>query len=43
MDEPISHLPEKEEVKLLTIDKYHEVIDPCMFGKSMFLYTFYFL
>ena len=43
MDEPISHLPEKEEGELLTINRDPEVGEPCMFGKGMYLSVFYFL
>ena len=41
MDEPISHLPEKEEGVLLTINGDTEVGEPCMFVKGMYLYLFY--
>ena len=39
MDEPISHLPEKEQSELLTINGD----PPCMFGKGMYFSVFYYL
>ena len=41
MNELISHLPEKEQGKFLTINGDPEVEEPCMFGKVMYLYVFY--
>ena len=41
MDEPISHLPEKQQVELLTINGDTEVGEPCMFGKGIYLSMFY--
>ena len=41
MDEPKSHLPEKEQGGLLTIHGYPEVVEPCMFVKGMYFYVFY--
>ena len=37
----MSHLPEKEQGKLLTIDGDPEVVEPCMFVKVMYLSVFY--
>ena len=42
MDEPIPHLPEKEQVELFIIDEYPEVGEPCMFGKG-YLYVYFLL
>ena len=42
MDEPISHLPEKEESEFLTINGDPEVGEPCIFVKRMYLSVFYF-
>ena len=41
MNEPISHLPEKEEGELLTINGDPEVGGPCMFVKGMYLSMFF--
>ena len=41
MEEPISHLPEKEEGGLLTINGDPDVGEPCMFGKGIYLSVFY--
>ena len=41
MDEPISHLPEKEQGEWLNIVGDPEVGEPCMFGKGIYLYVFY--
>ena len=41
MDEPISHLPEKEQGGFLTINGDPEVGEPCMFGKGVYLSMFY--
>ena len=41
MDEQISHLPKKEEGKLLTINGDPEVGEPCMFRKVMYVFVFY--
>ena len=41
MEESISHLPEKEEGVLLTINGGPEVVEPCMFVKGMYLSVFY--
>ena len=41
INEPISHLPEKEQGELLTINDNPEVGEPCMFGKGIFLSVFY--
>ena len=43
MDEPLSNYPEKEQGELLIIDGNHEVGEPCMFGRGMYLYMIYFL
>ena len=43
MEEAISHSPEKEQGELLTIVGYSEVVEPCMFGKGMYLYLYFFL
>ena len=40
-DESISHLPEKEEGVLLTINRYTEVGEPCMLVKGIYLSVFY--
>ena len=39
MDEPISNSTKKGQGKLLIIDGDHEVGEPCMFGKGMYLYV----
>ena len=41
IDEPISHLPQKGKGEVLTVDGYPEVVEPCMFGKCMYLSVFY--
>ena len=41
MEEPISHLPEKEEGVFLTINGDPEVGEPCMFVKGIHLSVFY--
>ena len=41
MEEPISHLPVKEQGGLLTINGDPEVGEPCMFVKGMYLSVFY--
>ena len=41
MKESISHLPQKEEGVLSTINGYPEVGQPCMFVKGMYLSVFY--
>ena len=41
MEDPISHLPEKEQGELLTINGYPEVGETCMFVKGMYLSVFY--
>ena len=41
VDEPISDLPEKEQGKLLTIDRDPGVEEPCMFEIGMYLSVFY--
>ena len=41
VDEPISHLSQIEEGKLLTINRYPEVGEPCVFGKGVYLSMFY--
>ena len=43
MDEPLSHSPEKEQGRLLTIDGDPDVVEPFMFGEGMYLSEFYFL
>ena len=43
MEESISHLHEKEEGVLLTINGYPEVGEPCMFVKDMHLSVFFFV
>ena len=40
MEEPISHLPEKEQGELLTINGYPEVGETCMFLKGMYFSVF---
>ena len=40
MYEPISHLPEKEQGKILTIIGDPEVGEPYMFGKGMYFLCF---
>ena len=42
MEETISHLPEKEQGGLLTINEDPEVVEPCMFVKGMYLSMFYY-
>ena len=41
MEDPISHLPQKQQGELLTINGYPEVGGPCMFGKVMYLSVFF--
>ena len=41
MDEPISHLPEKEKGKLFNVNGDPKVEEPFMFGKGMYLSMFY--
>ena len=41
MDEPISHLPKKQQGELLTINGDSEVVEPCMFGKGIYFSVFY--
>ena len=41
MEEPISHLPEKQQVGLLTVVGYPEVGEPCMFLKGIYFSVFY--
>ena len=41
MEESISHLPEKEEDLLLTINGDPEFGEPCMFVKGVYLSVFY--
>ena len=41
IEESISHLPQKEECVLLTINGDPEVGEPCMFVKGMYLSVFY--
>ena len=41
MEEPISHLLQKEQGGFFTINGDHEVGEPCMFGKGMYLSVFY--
>ena len=41
MEEPILHLPEKEEGEFLSINGDPEVGKPCMFGKGVYLSVFY--
>ena len=43
MYEPISHLPEKEQGKILTTNGDPEVGEPCMCVKYMYLSVFYYL
>ena len=43
MEKSISHLPEKEEGVLLTINGDPEVGEPCMFVKVIYLSVFYWL
>ena len=40
MEEPISHLPEKEQAELLTINGDPEVGKPCIFVNGIYLYVF---
>ena len=42
MEEPISHLPKKEQGGLLAIVGYPEVGEPFIFGKGIHLYVLYF-
>ena len=41
MDEPISHLSQIEEGKLLPFNGDPEIGEPCMFGKGVYLSVFY--
>ena len=41
MEEPISHLPKKQQGGFLTIHGDPEVGEPCMFGKGMYLSVFH--
>ena len=43
MDEPLSNYPKKEQGELLIIGGNPEVGEPCMFGRGVYLYVFYFL
>ena len=40
MDEPLSNSTEKEQGELLIIDWNTDFLEPCMFGRSMYLSVF---